>query len=83
VSECDLEDRLRDAEASNVSPDVILAVANLHGTIRELRQLLETAVDAWECGQPVILPYGPGWKLASLPPAWYEAARKLVAETQT
>lgn len=79
----DLEAQLAAAEAERVTPDTILAVAELHSTIYDLRQLLETAVDAYEHGANVtnidgeVLAY---CRAAILPDAWYEASgRKLTA----
>ena len=65
---------------SDVTPDVILAVANLHGTIHELRALLETAVDAWECGMMVTGPDGTVLaycQAAILSRDWYERAKEV------
>jgi hypothetical protein len=43
----------------------------------DLRQLLETAVDAFECAPPAIIPQGANWKFILLNRDWYEAAKKL------
>ena len=79
-----LEDRYRElqaklaaAEAERVTPETILAVAELHGTIYDLRQLLETAVDAMESNHD--------WQAhefckCGLRRHWYERAKQLTAE---
>ena len=69
--------RLAAAEAERVTPETILAVAELHGTIYDLRQLLETAVDAMESNHD--------WQAhefckCGLRRHWYERAKQLTAE---
>jgi hypothetical protein len=72
-----LEAKLAAAEAERVTPETILAVAELHGTIYDLRQLLETAVDAMESNHD--------WQAhefckCGLRRHWYERAKQLTAE---
>lgn len=71
-----LTDRLAASEAERVTPETILAVAELHGTIYDLRQLLETAVDAFESAMANEHP-NDYWRQALLNRDWYDAARKL------
>ena len=77
-SECgqrivELEQRLAVAESELVTPDTILAVAELHSTIYDLRQMLKVATDAWQDGEKT----NDYWRRLALNRDWYEAARKV------
>jgi hypothetical protein len=60
-------------------PCLLCEIERLRTDNHHLRGLLETAVDAWECGLSVVDRHNkflPGFRGACLPEAWWDEARK-------